>query len=444
MKANIRTNGMPRVVIAGAGLGGLRLAMELRGRGFQVVAVDRNNYSQFSPLIYQVASAGLEPSSISFPLRRLFQGCRDCLFRMAEVRGVDPGAKVLLTSVGPIGYDYLVLAMGGETNFFGQAGIEREALPMKTVEDAMVLRNRILLALERAQTEEDPQKRERYLNFVIVGGGPSGVEIAGALAEMKKDVVPRDYPDLAGRMHIHLLNSGPRLLKSMDPASSARAEKDLLKMGVHVHNGWRVTDCRNGVVSAGGGTLESATVIWVSGIRAVPVEGLPPGALGRGGRILTDRCCRVRGLEDVFAIGDQSLVLGDPEWKDGHPQLAQAALQQASLLARNLERKEKGGAMQPFVYRNLGTMATIGRKRAVAEIGRMKFGGLPAWTLWLVVHLRPILGVKNKFFVLLNWIWNYFTYAQSLRLILRPRPRPLEEPQEGKPRGGEAAPGGQA
>ena len=229
MRANIRINELTRVVIVGAGLGGLQLAMHLRKAGFQVVIVDKNNYNQFPPLIYQVASAGLEPSSISFPLRRIFQGYKNYFFRMAEVREIDVKEKAIRTSVGTIHYNYLVLAMGATTNFFGNEDVERHALPMKTVEDAMALRNHVLLTLERAETEENAEKRQKFMNFVIVGGGPSGVEIAGALAEMKKGIVPKDYPDLADRMHIYLLNSGQRLLKAMDPASSARAERDRRK-----------------------------------------------------------------------------------------------------------------------------------------------------------------------------------------------------------------------
>ena len=427
MRANIRINELTRVVIVGAGLGGLELAMHLRKSGFQVVIVDKNNYNQFPPLIYQVASAGLEPSSISFPLRRIFQGYKQYFCRMAEVKDIDVKEKAIHTSVGTIHYNYLVLAMGGTTNFFGNEDIERHALPMKTVEDAMALRNHILLALERAETEEDAEKRQKYMNFVIVGGGPSGVEIAGALAEMKKDIVPKDYPDLADRMHIYLLNSGNRLLKAMDPASSATAERDLKQMGVHVRNGWRVTDYKDNVVSVGNGeTIESTTVIWVSGIKANSIGGVPQESVGHAGRLLTDRFNRVKGMDDVFAIGDQSLVEGDPAWPLGHPQLAQVALQQADNVACNIMRKEEGKELKPFTYKDLGTMATIGRKHAVAEIGKAKFGGLFAWLLWLVVHLRSILGVKNKFIVLLNWIWNYFNYKQSLRLVLRPKQRPLE------------------
>lgn len=420
MRANIKINGMKRVVIVGCGLGGLKLATSLRNSGYQVVIVDKNNYNQFPPLIYQVASAGLEPSNISFPIRRIFQGYKNYYFRMADVKGIDSKEKSISTSVGTIHYDYLVLAMGGTTNFFGNKDVEKNSFPMKTVEDGMRLRNHILETQERAETEEDPEKRQKYMNFVIVGGGPSGVEIAGALAEMKKNIVPRDYPDLADKMHIYLVNAGDRLLKSMDRKSSSTAEKDLKKMGVHIRNGWRVNDYKDDVVYINNGeTIKSASVIWVSGIKANAIDGIPNESVGHAGRLLCDRFNRVKGLDDVFAIGDQSLIEGDPEWKLGHPQLAQVALQQAENIARNIKRKDKGEELRPFVYKNLGTMATIGRKRAVAEIGNAKFGGLTAWLLWLVVHLRSILGVKNKFFVLLNWMWNYFNYKQSLRLILK-------------------------
>ena len=388
MRANIRRGERTRVVIVGCGLGGLKLAMGLRHSGFQIVVVDKNNYNQFPPLIYQVASAGLEPSNIAFPIRRLFQGYPHYYFRMAEVKAIDEKEKAIQTSIGTIHYDYLVLGMGATTNFFGNEQIARNAFPMKTVGDAMALRNHILHNLE--------------------------------LAEMKKYVVPRDYPDLADRMHIYLVNSGDRLLKAMDKKSSALAEKELTRMGVHVCKGWRVTDYDGRVVRMKDGeTIESANVIWVSGVKANTIAGVPDEAVGHAGRLLCDRMNRVKGMTNVFAIGDQSLIEGDAAWPLGHPQLAQVALQQAQNVARNILRKEQGQDMKPFVYKNPGTMATIGRKAAVAEIGRWKFGGLTAWLLWLVVHLRSILGVKNKFFVLLNWMWNYVNYKQSLRLILR-------------------------
>lgn len=421
MKANIEHTDKKRVVIVGGGLGGLELAFKLVGSDFQVVLVDKNNYHQFPPLIYQVASAGLEPSSISFPFRRLFQGQKDFFFRMAEVKAVDAAGKKIATSVGDIHYDYLVLAAGARTNFFGNKEIEAATLPMKSVSEAMRLRNTILRNLEKAETEENPVRRQALMNIVVVGGGASGVEIAGAVAEMKKNILARDYPDLdASQMHIYLVNAGKRLLAAMDPVSSARAERDLKELHVHIRQPQFATEYRDGILKTSAGLeIPARTVIWVSGICANTIEGLPAESLGHAGRILTDRFCRVKGVQDVFAIGDQSLIEGDEDYPFGHPQLAQVAMQQAKTVAENLKATQKGLAEKPFKYRNLGVMATIGRNHAVAEIGGRKFGGFAAWVLWLVVHLRSILGVKNKAFILLNWVWNYLNYKQSLRLILK-------------------------
>lgn len=421
MKANIEHTDKKRVVIVGGGLGGLELAFKLVGSDFQVVLVDKNNYHQFPPLIYQVASAGLEPSSISFPFRRLFQGQKDFFFRMAEVKAVDAAGKKIATSVGDIHYDYLVLAAGARTNFFGNKEIEAATLPMKSVSEAMRLRNTILRNLEKAETEEDPVHRQALMNIVVVGGGASGVEIAGAVAEMKKNILARDYPDLdASQMHIYLVNAGKRLLAAMDPVSSARAERDLKALHVHIRQPQFATEYRDGILKTSAGLeIPARTVIWVSGICANTIEGLPVESIGHAGRILTDRFCRVKGVQDVFAIGDQSLIEGDEDYPLGHPQLAQVAMQQAKTVAENLKAAQKGLAEKPFKYRNLGVMATIGRNHAVAEIGGRKFGGFAAWVLWLVVHLRSILGVKNKAFILLNWVWNYLNYKQSLRLILK-------------------------
>ena len=421
MKANISHTDKQRVVIVGGGLGGLELASKLVDNDFQVVLIDKNNYHQFPPLIYQVASAGLEPSSISFPFRRIFQGKDDFFFRMAKVEAVDTAAKKIRTSVGEIRYDYLVLAAGAKTNYFGNKDIEATTLPMKTVGEAMRLRNTILRNLEKAETEDDPARKQALMNIVVVGGGASGVEIAGAVAEMKKNILERDYPDLeASQMHIYLVNAADRLLSAMDSASSARAERDLKELHVHIRQPQFATEYKDGILKTSAGLeIPAETVIWVSGICTNTIEGLPKESIGHAGRILTDRFCRVKGLQDVYAIGDQSLIEGDKEYPLGHPQLAQVALQQAKCVAQNLKNQLKGQEEKPFKYKNLGVMATIGRNHAVAEINGKKFGGFPAWFLWLVVHLRSILGVKNKTFILLNWVWNYLNYKQSLRLILK-------------------------
>ena len=421
MKANIERTDKKRVVVVGGGLGGLELAFNLVDDEFQVVLVDKNNYHQFPPLIYQVASGGLEPSSISFPFRRLFQGRKDFFFRMAEVQSVNTAEKTIQTTVGEIEYDYLVLAAGAKTNFFGNKEIEATTLPMKSVSEAMRLRNTILRNLELAETEDDPVRKQALMNIVIVGGGASGVEIAGAVAEMKKNIIARDYPDLdSSQMHIYLVNAGDRLLAGMDPVSSKRAERDLKDLHVHIRQPQFATEYKDGILKTSAGLeIPAQTVIWVSGICANTIEGVPAESVGHAGRLLTDRFCRVKGLQDVYAIGDLSLIEGDEDYPLGHPQLAQVAMQQAKTVAKNLKAVLKGKEVKPFRYKNLGVMATIGRNHAVAEISGRKFGGFPAWALWLVVHLRSILGVKNKTFILLNWVWNYINYKQSLRLILK-------------------------
>ena len=421
MKANIEHTDKKRIVIVGGGLGGLELAFKLVDDDYQVVLIDKNNYHQFPPLIYQVASGGLEPSSISFPFRRLFQGKKDFFFRMAKVESVNTDKKIINTTVGEIDYDYLVMAFGAKTNFFGNKDIEATTLPMKSVSEAMKLRNTILRNLELALTEEDPARKQALMNIVVVGGGASGVEIAGAVAEMKKNIIARDYPDLdSSQMHIYLVNAADRLLSAMDPVSSKRAERDLKELHVHIRQPQFATEYKDGILKTSAGLeIPTQTVIWVSGICANTVEGFPAESIGHASRFLTDRFCRVKGVKDVYAIGDVSLVEGDEEYPLGHPQLAQVAMQQAKTVAKNFKAMSKGKELKPFKYKNLGVMATIGRNHAVAEISGKKFGGFPAWALWLVVHLRSILGVKNKTFILLNWVWNYINYKQSLRLILK-------------------------
>ena len=421
MKANIERTDKKRIVIVGGGLGGLELAFKLVDDDYQVVLIDKNNYHQFPPLIYQVASGGLEPSSISFPFRRLFQGKKDFFFRMAKVESVNTDKKIINTTVGEIDYDYLVMAFGAKTNFFGNKDIEATTLPMKSVSEAMRLRNTILRNLELALTEEDPARKQALMNIVVVGGGASGVEIAGAVAEMKKNIIARDYPDLdSSQMHIYLVNAVDRLLSAMDPVSSKRAERDLKELHVHIRQPQFATEYKDGILKTSAGLeIPTQTVIWVSGICANTVEGFPAESIGHAGRFLTDRFCRVKGVKDVYAIGDVSLIEGDEEYPLGHPQLAQVAMQQAKTVAKNFKAMSKGKELKPFKYKNLGVMATIGRNHAVAEISGKKFGGFPAWALWLIVHLRSILGVKNKTFILLNWVWNYINYKQSLRLILK-------------------------
>lgn len=421
MNSNIPQSEKERVVIVGGGFGGLKLAKKLIKSNFQVVLVDKNNYHQFPPLIYQVASSGIEPSSIAFPFRKLFQNRKNFYFRLAEVTGILSEEKTIVTSIGNIKYDYLVLSAGTTTNFFGNKQIETNAIPMKTLTESMGLRNILLQRMEEALVCEDKQKRQSLLNIVIVGGGATGVEIAGALSEMKNFILPKDYPDLPNSlMNIYLIESQPRLLAAMSEESSANVLKYLRSMGVNVLLNQQVTDYKDNTVYINdGSTIASETFIWVTGVIAHKLENMPSEKLGRGARIIVNAYNQVEGMEGVYCIGDQCIMPNvDKDYLGGHPQLAQVAIQQGNLLADNLKRLSKGKEMKPFKYKNLGTMATVGRNKAVAEFAGMKMGGFIAWLLWLVVHLRSILGVRNKIFVFINWMMNYFNYSQSLRLIL--------------------------
>lgn len=420
MSLNIERSDKKRVIIVGGGFGGLKLANKLKNSGFQVVLMDKNNYHQFPPLIYQVASAGIEPSSISFPFRKIFQKRKDFYFRMAEVRAIFPEKKMIQTSIGKAEYDYLVFAAGTTTNFFGNEHIADEAMPMKNVSEAMGLRNALLANLERAVTCATNIERQELLNIVVVGGGATGVEVAGALSEMKKFVLPHDYPDLPSSfMHVYLIEAGPRLLPGMSRESSEHAEQFLREMGVNILLNKKVVDYQDHKVQLEDGSeIATRTFIWVSGITGMPIGNLDKSVIGRGGRIKVDAFNRVEGMEDVFAIGDQCIQTADKDYPNGHPQLAQVAIQQGKLLAKNLCRLEKGKKLTPFHYRNLGSMATVGRNRAVVEFKKMRMQGWFAWIMWLVVHLRSILGVRNKVVVFLNWVWNYMTYDQSLRMIV--------------------------
>lgn len=436
MSINIQRNQKKRVVIVGGGLGGLRLAEDLYGLGMQVVLIDKNNFHQFPPLIYQIASAGIDPSSISFPFRQIFRKRKDFYFRMAEARMVDTDKKILQTSIGKIDYDYLVLAAGATTNFFGNKNIEEWAIPMKTVPEAMGLRNALLSNFERALTCATEEERQELLNIVIVGGGATGVEIAGALSEMKRYVIPYDYPDMDfSLMHIYLIEAGDRLLAGMSQDSSRKAYDFLKSMGVDVQFGKMVTDYRDHKVIMKDGTeIPTRTFLWVSGIRANAMPGISDDHLGRGFRFKVDQFNRIPGLDGVFAIGDQCLQTTDAAYPNGHPQVAQVAIQQAKNLAKNLKRINEGqddSALTAFKYNNLGSMATIGRNKAVVEIGKFRSQGFFAWILWLVVHLRSILGVKNKMMVLLNWLWKYVSYNDSIRMITyATKPREVVERME--------------
>lgn len=410
------TNGQ-RVVIAGCGFGGLKLARELRKSAFQVVIIDRNNYHMFQPLFYQVATSGLEPSAISFPLRKVFHHAGNVHIRSAEIMEMQPATKTVITSSGAISYNYLVLGMGAGSHFFGNQALENQAVGMKSTAEALYLRNSVLEMLENRVNGETG----KCMDVVVIGGGPTGVELAGSLAEMKRHVFPKDYPELDfSDMKIHLLQGTDRLLNTMSPASSAKAEQYLTRLGVQVHLNVLATGAGEGFLSLNNGqNLSYGLVIWAAGIRANRMAGIPDEAVAKNGRIICDRFMAVKGLKDVYCIGDQAWV-EDPAWPDGHPQVAQPAIQQGALLAANLLATSKGKKIKPFSYKDLGSMATVGRNKAVVELPWLKFGGWTAWMVWMAVHLMSIVGVKNRLFIFINWLWSYVTYDQSLRLLIRP------------------------
>lgn len=420
MDFNVPDVGKKRVVIVGGGFGGLKLANKLCNSGFQVVLVDRNNYHQFLPMIYEVASAGLEPSSIAFPFRKIFQKRKDFYFRWADVTGVNAKENLIETSIGKLKYDYLVIASGTETNYFGNQNIEDVALPMKTVEEAMSMRNILLANLERSLTTADLKERQALQNIVIVGGGATGVEVSGALSEMKRFVIPKDYPEMeVHKVNIYLIEATPKLLSAMSPQASANAEKFLRGMGVNVMLNTLVQDYREGkVILDNGMDIPTRNFIWVSGVTGTSFDNIGPELLGRGRRIKVDEHNKVIGLDNVFAIGDVSIMTAEKDYPNGHPQLAQVAIQQGDLLASNLKNMEKGKKLKPFHYRNLGSLATVGRNKAVADFNQLKMHGWFAWIIWLVIHLRSILGIRNKVMVLVNWVWGYLTYDKSIRLIM--------------------------
>jgi NADH dehydrogenase len=420
--ANIKDTGKKRVVVAGGGFAGLELAKRLLKKGFQVVVIDKNNYHQFQPLFYQVATAGLEPSSISFPLRKVFHRKRaDVHFRMARLQKVHPDKQFIETDIGMLSYDYLVIATGVSTNYFGIENIKEHAVPMKSVSEAIYLRNNILQSYEQALNHEDENKTEALMNVVVVGGGPTGVELAGALAEMKKYILPKDYPELDfSKMTIRLVEAGDRLLAGFSEKSGEKAHRYLEKLGVEVALRTMVQDYDGVHIDTNKGQYIAETMIWAAGVAGKRINGLPEEVWTQNNRILTDEFNQVKGLKNIYAVGDIALTKTSA-YPEGHPQVAQVAIQQAAHLSKNLMKKENGMQLTPFEYRYKGSLATIGRKLAVADLPGVHLGGFVAWILWLLVHLMAIVGVRNRVFIFLNWMWNYITYDQSLRLLIRPK-----------------------
>ena len=416
---NIPETNLKRIVIIGGGFAGLQLVKHLSSRHYQVVLIDKNNYHTFQPLLYQVATSGLEPDSIAYPIRRILWKKDGFYFRNTRAVQVDAANKVLHTEDGTLLYDYLILAMGSETNYFGNQEIEQRSMPLKTVPDALNLRSLILENFEASLLTDDLKERERLMNYVIVGGGPTGVELSGAMAELKNHVLPNDYPDLdIRRMNVHLLEANDALLKAMGDKSGTKALDYLTEMGVTVWLNTRVENYDGSMVNTNNKDLPASTLIWAAGVAGNVLEGIGEHAVERG-RILVDEYNQVLGHDGIFSVGDVCLMKSDDK-PGGDPMVAQTAIQQGALLAKNLNRKARNTDMVSFNYNDKGSMATVGRNKAVAQIGSFFSGGFFAWTIWMFVHLMALVGFKNRMVALVNWVQSYLTYDKGIRLIIRP------------------------
>lgn len=411
------------IVIIGGGFAGMNLAKRLDYHKYEVKVIDRNNYHSFPPLFYQIASSALDVPSISFPFRREFKKTKGGVsYHMGHVKNIDVKAKSITTSYETLKYDKLVIAAGSTNNYFGMEKLDENVFGIKTSAEASHTRDEILDRLERGCMEKDMDRRKKLLRFLVIGGGPAGVEIAGALGEMKRDVIPREYPELnPDDMTITLVEGSNRLLSAFDTKLGKKAEEYLKQLCVEIRLGTVMSGYKDKMVTFADGHDEYwETLIWTAGVKGEPMPGLPHEMIGHGGRILVDEFNRVQGADGLFAIGDIALMITD-DYPKGHPQVAQPAIQQARNLAKNLNR---GEMKSPFRYKDKGTMATIGRNKAIAEVGKMTFAGRFAWWLWMLIHLISILGVRTKITVLLNWVWNYCTYSTSLRLLMRPTKYP--------------------
>lgn len=421
MKISIPTSDKPRVVIIGGGFAGVEIAKSLKNAGYQIVMLDKHNYHAFQPLLYQVATSALEADSIAFPLRKIFEGYKDFYFRMAEVNDVIPEENIVISSINEIAYDYLIIATGSQTNFMNNEGLTISSMPMKSITEALNLRSLIFQNFEKALVITNERKRQGLMNFVIAGAGPTGVELAGALGELKSHILPKDYPELDfSMMQIYLVQSSDRVLPALSPSSSEKAQRYLEKLGVNVVlNTWVLDYFGDYVQTNTEDDLVAKTLIWTAGVVGAPIKGIDAKSIVRGNRIVVDKFNKVKGYENIFAIGDVAAMITKENPK-GHPMVAPVAIQQGRWIGKNLKRIMQKKEMLPFVYHDKGAMATIGKNKAVVEMGKMKFGGAFAWYVWMFVHLMSLVGFRNRVVVFFNWARNYFNSDRGMRLIIFP------------------------
>lgn len=425
---NIPRTSYPRIVIIGGGFAGISLAKKLSKQEVQVVLLDKHNYHTFQPLLYQVSTGGLEPDSIAYPIRKILKDFPNFHFRLAHVDEIDTLNNKVITDIGDLKFDYLVIASGSKTNYFGNETIKANSMAMKTIPQSLNLRSLILENFEEALLTSDLNERNSLMNFVIVGGGPTGVELAGALAEIKKGILPKDYPDLDTRLaQIHVLQSGGTILKGMSAQASQKAEDFLEKLGVNVWKNVRVTNYDGKIVTTETDlTFETATVIWAAGVMGATIKGLDAANLvTRGNRLLVNEFNQVISFNNIFAVGDIACLVTE-EFPEGLPMMAQPAIQQGEQLGENMLRLIEQKPMKPFVYKDKGVMATIGRNKAVVDLKNFKFQGVFAWYVWMYVHLFFLIGFRNRMVVFINWVYNYIRFDREARLIIRPFKKKLK------------------
>jgi NADH dehydrogenase len=411
-----------RLVLIGGGFGNIQLIKKLKNySSFNITLIDKHNYHTFQPLLYQVASGGLGSDAIAYPYRKIFRNYKNFTFRLAEVVEIDAENNTVKTNIGPIEYDELVIGTGSETNFYGMESMAKWAMELKSIPQALDLRSGILQEFEQAINSVNDNERKALLNFVVVGAGPTGVETAGALAEFKKHVLPYDYPELdRSLMHVHLVEAGPRLLPAMSEEASAKTKEYLEDLGVKVWANTAVKNYDGKLLTFGDGVImETRTVLWSAGVKGSLINGLKEESLLRKSRVLVDDFNLVKGYKNIYAIGDVAAMPGEKN-PNGHPMVAQVAIQQGERLGKNMIARMLGHKQKAFAYNDLGSMATIGRNRAVVDLPFIKFQGRIAWLVWMFIHLMTLVSFRNRLIVFVNWMWNYFTYERSIRLIIRP------------------------